>query len=494
MLPKAPLEEIIQALEGCNDVVFNFCPALLSGYLHPAQVSLVYRLNQIAQSYLSIENSLKDQERISCRYTRSLFRGVKEASAKYKQKIRQLEAELIDPCLSLTAFNHLERYDLALEKIDLLIKRCIESYSMTTIDTIFKESSALEPFTRDMFAIIRKFAIKPLLDDIWFWVSRGFLDKSQHGKFFIRKDRNGFIKFFPEEVPSFIEQSVARKIFFCGKVVRPLIQQEHTNESLFGSEETQFFREFQSAFGRLNIDRLEIDSIVEKIRAICADFSLRELMEKQNFWKYLRIIKELILGGNEDLIESIITSIEDDSRRSRGNKQQVHKGMILSLNNILSDSFNYDQSGSLAEFFTIGKSFDSQGDRFSSLNIKFSFPTIMEKIVKREHILIYNQLFRFYLLLHSSKLVLNRIWLKFMKKRKKSNHWFLLHRLVLIIGHIYYFYKINVVERLYHKFRLMVKTCHDIDTLEAGHSEFVNNLFAQSFLNVDSVSFEVLKL
>lgn len=224
MLPKAPLEEIIQALEGCNDVVFNFCPALLSGYLHPAQVSLVFRLNQIAQSYLSIENSLRVHETVCCRYTRSLFRGVKEASARYKLKIRQLEAELIDPCLSLTAFNHLERYDLVLEKIDLLVKKCIESYSILAIDTIIKESSALEPFTRDMFVTIRKFAMKPLLDDIWFWISRGFLDNSHHVKFFIRRDKQGFIKFFPGDVPMFIEHSVARKIFICGKVIQPRIQ------------------------------------------------------------------------------------------------------------------------------------------------------------------------------------------------------------------------------------------------------------------------------
>jgi len=130
-------------------------------------------------------------------------------------------------------------------------------------------------------------------------------------------------------------------------------------------------------------------------------------MEKEHFWEHMKVIKELILGGNEDLVESLINTIDKNSHKNKSDRPKMQRGwqnyyhfcvelthflpveVVVSLNDLLHDhfGFGYEESGSLPQFFIPGKSLDSRADILAALNIKLVFPAMMERIVKREHVL-----------------------------------------------------------------------------------------------------------
>lgn len=220
MFPKIPFQEILQALEGYENVVFHSCPELLANYYHPAEINLINRLTYLAGLFASVENTIKKDENIRCRYTRSLFKGIQEAILVYKQEIRKLEGDLVDPSLSLTAFIRMERFAWTMEKIKYLLEISSSQELKNVLENIQKHSTSSDPVTRQFFGIIRRYAFRPLFDDIWYCLMHGYLLDRSSSKFFIQTSSKTTLCLAMDKVPAFLSEEVVNKIYFCCKAVQ----------------------------------------------------------------------------------------------------------------------------------------------------------------------------------------------------------------------------------------------------------------------------------
>jgi len=173
----------------------------------------------LSNQYSSIKSSLEMYEIGCCKYQLSFVRGIKESLKFYEDDVKAIEKELVDPCLSLTAFTSLKKYSLIFEDIIKLIDYFETKSCLEVIDIIHRNSSSVNLLKQRVYKKIDYFAIRPLFEDIWYWIVYGHLAPSDYNKFFIKLNNNGTPYLEMSEVPSFISESLSRSIYFSGRVV-----------------------------------------------------------------------------------------------------------------------------------------------------------------------------------------------------------------------------------------------------------------------------------
>lgn len=496
-----PYSELIYALRGYPGIVFTLKDAQANEFtiantvlcrqmIHPSELSMASRLLPIASTNLTIRRAVSTICTTLCPYRSSLYHGILCALEGYDEQLNSLQERLFDSCkpLPLSDFNCLLVHEEFLSFIaNVLNELNGQKVSMNQVITSVYEyplKKAVSSDTRESLKIVLKHLLKPLMDDIWSFIIYGHIRSESKGVFFVTENSSGEVKLHATDVPCFIGHRGATKIQFIGKLVR-----------LYNEGSFMFDDCVDELFNLMNtlvekFDEKLMATFIEKVRVEAATFSSTYVLQEENIMAYFCIIKQMFLTGNEKIwlyfveraANIYLCNSWSDSRKERTMKQIVEAIML---------KFYYTQSqiDDFVKFFTI--TFTRNDDDPSSLpylSISVNVPLLSSKIIRPYQLLKYEKLFNYLLQLFVARHQLSSSWKMDMKLNRSRNDksrgiFALRHNVTLLIEHLYFYLKVNVIETLFTEFTNEFTNCCDYEVMQLKHAAFLSNLMRESLID-----------
>ena len=151
--------------------------------------------------------------------------------------------------------------------------------------------------------------------------------------------------------------------------------------------------------------------------------------------------------------------------------------------------YTQGQIDDFLKFFTI--TFNRNDDDPSSLpqlSLSVNLPLLSSKIIRPYQLIKYEKLFNYLLQLFLARHQLSSSWKLDMKSHRQRNDtprsvFALRHKLTLLIEHLYFYLKVNVIETLFSEFTAEFTRCRDYETMQLKHSTFLSNLMRESLID-----------
>lgn len=496
-----PYTELLYALRGYPGLVFTLKDPHESEFviadsllcrqmIHPSELLMASRLLPIASTNLTVRRVISQACTILCPYKNALYTGISYALKPYDDQLNCLQEKLFDSSkpLPIADFNCILRHEEFLLVTSHLLDQL--SFGKTTLNQVISTAyeytfkKAVSQDTRESFQTVFKQLLQPLMDDIWSFMIYGHLRLETKGVFFVSEDSSGEVKLHSSEVPTLIESRVATKILFVGKLVRLF------NQGSFIFEDCcdELFEKVNSI--RENFHEKSFAGIIERIRMEGATFSSAFVLHEEHIMAYFSIIKQILLTGNEKVWLYLVERICDikllntwsDSRKERTMKQILEAIML---------KFYYRQSeiDEFLKFFTISFSKVEEKDTsLPQLSVSIHLPLLSGKIIRPHQIAKYEKLFNFLLRLFLARHQLSSSWMLDMKqndfsKDQRRSLFALRHKLILLIEHLYFYLKVNVIETLFTEFTNEFTNCCDYEVMQFKHASFISTLMRESLLD-----------
>lgn len=496
-----PYIELIYALRGYPGIVFTLKDGqsneftiadtiLCRQMIHPSELSMASRLLPIATTNLIIRRATSSIATTLCPYRSFLYQGILSALEGYDDQLNSLQERLFDSSkpLPLSDFYCLLIHEEFLSIMSELLKQLnAKKVSINEVITSIYEypfKNGVSSDTSDSLKIVFKHLLKPLMDDIWSFIIYGHLRGESKGVFFVKENSSGEVKLHATDVPSFIGHRGATKIQFIGKLVRLYNQ----GSFMFDDCCDELFTLMNSVQEKFH--EKSIVAFIERVRVEAATFSSAYVLQEENIMAFFSIIKQMFLTGNEKIwlyfVERasniVLCNTWSDSRKERTMKQIIEAIML---------KFYYTQSqiDDFVKFFTI--TFNRDDDDPSSLpqlSLSINLPLLSSKIIRPSQLTKYEKLFNYLLQLFLARHQLSSSWMLDMKSHRQRNDtprsvFALRHKLTLLIEHLYFYLKVNVIETLFNEFTTEFTNCCDYELMQLKHVAFLSNLMRESLID-----------
>ncbi|KAI1301588.1 Gamma-tubulin complex component 4 -like protein [Halotydeus destructor] len=515
-----PLKDLLFALRGIPGDIFTVIneikgsgddgvPELvMSGsacrqYFHPCEVDMADDILKVASCFMVVNKFVKENALCREPYTASFAHGIKQCLVSYEAKLQELELDVYEDHLTpLSKVLSMLQFSEFLRTVCSLIAQ-LRSNSLSAMQLISKCSQlAMHPdsFTRVSFQSVSLQLNDTFFDALWAWLMFGSLH-CQDNNFFIKEaDKKAFVD--SDDLPVWVTCHSAEKALFCGNLVRMFgSRQDSCFSEVHHGSEADLFEKLKAIKLKRTIEQDEFSSFVEHFRIPASRFSARYALESEHLIENFVLLKDFFLTGNENLWFCFTSKLAQLDLGSKGTEGRRHRKVKKIVHDILVDGFyrNEDAVENLLSRFKFDFE-EPEPDLKTPLPIIYmdiSMTPMLQKILKTDCFQEYHKLLNFLLQMYQVRNVLNEKWRQGVKDKLFYGNWFLRHKLVHFVEHLYYFFKVNIIERLSADLIDKLKKCEDYEKMSSLHTEFVNSVRRESLLHLPAVEtayFELFRI